>query len=67
MNNLCYAFRQFAKSPGFTAMALSTLAICFAGIFFFTVLAMSAVVFFAIVLPARRAARVNPIDALRSE
>jgi predicted permease len=38
-----------------------------AGIFFSTVFVMSAVVFFAIALPARRAARVNPIDALRSE
>lgn len=52
MPNLKFAFRSLFKSPGFTAVAILTIAVVAA---------------FACLLPSLRAARIDPLVALRTE
>jgi len=55
MNDIRLALRQLIKAPAFTLTLLGTAAI------------MSAVSLVASLIPARRAARVEPMIALRAE
>jgi ABC-type lipoprotein release transport system permease subunit len=78
MNGLRFALRQLRKSPGFTFLAVITLAICLGANL--AIFAVSDSVLLRrlpfpkadqlvsiCLIPAHRAARINPTEALRSE
>lgn len=74
MNSIRLTLRSLARSPGFTATALATLALCLganlarhAGVIATSAGVMLVVVLLVTLVPSRHAARVNPIEALRSE
>ena len=62
MNNIRLPLRQLIKNPAFSAVAIVTLAL---GIGANTAIFLAT--FFASWIPARRASRVDPIVALRTE
>ncbi len=68
--DLRFAFQQLTKNPGFAAVAILTLGIGACTAIFLVInsaLLLATVAFAARLLPARRAIRVNPIEALRAE